>query len=1270
MANKLTKETPAQPFEIHPKNTRIVLDPKRSAQVDFEIRYRGSEPSPHAQPGLGLTPRRTWLQRLAFWRRLANPREPARLGWLGLPVQPLPEGLLKPDQVTPLTVSIDVPDEVLPGEYDFRLELLDARGRLLAQSDPVTIEVKSLPFTIQVISPRDRRFTLLFARQKDCQFRVTNTTPAPLEGRVRLAPHRLDTPGGWFRPPGRSLDLTWLSFAEQAEQFYPSPDEDGRIYHVRVKAPPKALPGVYQFSLDAAEASNPDENFTPGPPVTFTIQPFPWALVITLLVLLLLGAGAWLLRRPSLVATSSLGGDAASSLAAPTFQAPVETASPDLSDDQAPVDTDIPDTFDYESFEETEYARALEIPTLEETPNPDIFEVQAFEETENADFLNDTSFEETDSAMYAADQGYEETSSPEISLEETAGADPNTGQGYEETASLDDSFEEMDSEDPDPGQDDEETTGPDEPADQPDEEEPQPDIFAGGLVTYTITVTNQKGLPVLGRSPARSRDVGELVDTLGDGAAFETGAPEFSPDCSAEGQTVTCRLPETERIQGGQDYSFTLVARVDPAHAGDLAHTLRLGNVEKTFTAPVKRQSGLKLTWLENTDVASQDQALSYRLSLENEGPSQSGPITLVFKPIQGGSEAVASFLTLEPVDNSPACEQVRQVVCETSCRQAFFVKCDWDSLAPGDSQEIAIQGVPGPAVSGEILSTVELAEGGQTISDAKTVIVNAVHGLGIDLNARKELDNSLVYTITVTNGMNFAVSGTQVDFRLPDLLVNPVALGDITPLDGSAITPDRCWVSVEPPRSDPTDGEQAAQPDQWAHCAFESQALEAGSSFAIEVKTIPAQEGTYHSYVLVDSQGFKSQAPNTTVWTERIEGAYALRLDGSRFLSVALDDLAPFRDNFEAQVRFYYDGSSQGRILSIGDFDGSPGWSINLEGRLLTLRFSQAAEPLRCILEIPADDGDRWLTARLRVENLGVAFSVQAREEDPWVDCGSFAVDTQLEYAEPGPLIVGGPAGEGVYYQGAVVFVQFKDLQGEIIASWEFGADEAVGSAQVRDSSGSQQDFELSGGPWAWAPSHSTVLMPIHITSDSSWKASSTAGSDWISGQFEDGSWPYAWDMPVPAGWVPPPSPDARWIWAAQPYANPSTPGCSCNCSCKGLFSCSCGCNCTTNQPGFPAVGIVFLRKTFDLPANPVEASLQAAVDDNFSIFTNQVAQGACTSQPGNACFTQLQPYDLTSNLHVGDNVIAIQATNTYGPAGVLLILDIDFYQTYTFLE
>jgi eukaryotic-like serine/threonine-protein kinase len=122
-------------------------------------------------------------------------------------------------------------------------------------------------------------------------FTVANASGRQLRGRTRLS---LSS-----QAPGEN---NWLTVAGEPERDFPV----GGVqqFAVQVAVPPGSKEGKYTFRLDAYSVQNPDEDYSQGPTVAFTVakqevrKPFPWWIVGVAAAVIVVGAVvAWLFLR-------------------------------------------------------------------------------------------------------------------------------------------------------------------------------------------------------------------------------------------------------------------------------------------------------------------------------------------------------------------------------------------------------------------------------------------------------------------------------------------------------------------------------------------------------------------------------------------------------------------------------------------------------------------------------------------------------------------------------------------------------------------------------------------------------------------------------------------------------------------------------------------------------------------------------------------------------------------------------------------------------------
>jgi len=126
------------------------------------------------------------------------------------------------------------------------------------------------------------------------QYTVKNVSSAPIDGRAVLT----CPPAG---SPPASPHKDWIRIDGAADRHFDKDKEE--VFNVRICVPAKSLAGDYAFRLDMATVAKPDEG-DKGQAVAFSVAPsnkgngFPWwIMVAAVVVLAVLGVGAWLLLR-------------------------------------------------------------------------------------------------------------------------------------------------------------------------------------------------------------------------------------------------------------------------------------------------------------------------------------------------------------------------------------------------------------------------------------------------------------------------------------------------------------------------------------------------------------------------------------------------------------------------------------------------------------------------------------------------------------------------------------------------------------------------------------------------------------------------------------------------------------------------------------------------------------------------------------------------------------------------------------------------------------
>ena len=165
-----------------------------------------------------------------------------------------------------------------------------------------------------------------------------------------------------------------------------------------------------------------------------------------------------------------------------------------------------------------------------------------------------------------------------------------------------------------------------------------------------------------------------------------------------------------------------------------------------------------------------------------------------------------------------------------------------------------------------------------------------------------------------------------------------------------------------------------------------------------------------------------------------------------------------------------------------------------------------------------------------------------------------------------------------------------------------------------------------------AAAPAGATVL----LGTDTSWRLTTVLpASDWNSAlDFNDSGWVSAVQL---TGLAPSP----MSIWAPCAHPNALVNGTPVPATDYGAVGCQ-----------FSGDLDVWFRKTFELPAQPISAFMNAAIDDDLDIFINgQLVAGNHDCLAGS-----LGPVDISSFLTGGTNLVAVSAkdcTNDWGAYG-----------------
>ena len=139
----------------------------------------------------------------------------------------------------------------------------------------------SSPFAITTTT---NTVSLDSSRQGQTSFTVSNSTRKTIRGHASIV----------AQPASAA---SWLTLLDEAERSFAG--SGSQQYAIQIAIPANAKTGEYTFQLHVADLANPDENFSEGPTVSFTVEesttrqkkPFPWWIVVVILgaIILIIG---------------------------------------------------------------------------------------------------------------------------------------------------------------------------------------------------------------------------------------------------------------------------------------------------------------------------------------------------------------------------------------------------------------------------------------------------------------------------------------------------------------------------------------------------------------------------------------------------------------------------------------------------------------------------------------------------------------------------------------------------------------------------------------------------------------------------------------------------------------------------------------------------------------------------------------------------------------------------------------------------------------------
>ncbi|MFI5729684.1 hypothetical protein ACIA49_06135 [Kribbella sp. NPDC051587] len=282
-------------------------------------------------------------------------------------------------------------------------------------------------------------------------------------------------------------------------------------------------------------------------------------------------------------------------------------------------------------------------------------------------------------------------------------------------------------------------------------------VQAGRPVTYTLTVTNN------GPSAAQSVTVTDPVPA----PLKYVSATTSQGSCDQADGTVTCAVGT---VAPGDKITVTVVANVPSGTPpNELANTAKVSsptpdpfadNNTATYTLLTGAQANITLTKTVSPDPVVAGEAITYKLTVANAGPSDAQGISL--------DDDVPAAVT------GVSAEAPGGATCQVSDGR---VTCELATLAARDSFVVTVTGTVAPATAPGALTNTASA-GAKTPEDptdsdntaTSTTTVQAQADLSITKSAPATVvaGNGLIYTLTVRNAGPSDAIGAVVTDTLP----------------------------------------------------------------------------------------------------------------------------------------------------------------------------------------------------------------------------------------------------------------------------------------------------------------------------------------------------------------------------------------------------------------------------------------------------------------------------------------------------------------------
>ena len=278
-------------------------------------------------------------------------------------------------------------------------------------------------------------------------------------------------------------------------------------------------------------------------------------------------------------------------------------------------------------------------------------------------------------------------------------------------------------------------------------------VAAGGILTYDIQITNA--------GPAEATGI-QITDTLPVNTSFVSATPDQG-SCSESAGTVTCDLG-TLAASGSTGVQLVLTANA----LGSVSNTVEataneldpnLANNTATAGTTVVPGADLSVTKVALPDPAVMGQALTYTLTVNNNGPENANNVVLF--------DVLPTFVTLNSMSAS-------QGICQNI---VILVRCNLGTIAVGTSATVTINVTPQSVTT--LTNEVDVASSEpdpDETNNTASVITDVYDPSWAELQVEKTdspdplfAGDELTYTLIVTNNGPAGASDVQLQDSLPD---------------------------------------------------------------------------------------------------------------------------------------------------------------------------------------------------------------------------------------------------------------------------------------------------------------------------------------------------------------------------------------------------------------------------------------------------------------------------------------------------------------------